>query len=78
MSTTTYVFYGEMRKIFHDTPSYLELCNPWHIFTFLQVALGTCNQLLAADYAADKLPAGKHSVKGAGAIAPDPGDVHKT
>ena len=44
----------------------------------LQVALGKWNTLLAADYAADKLPSGMHSVKGAGAIGPDPADVHKT
>ncbi|XP_022104344.1 poly [ADP-ribose] polymerase 2-like [Acanthaster planci] len=36
-----------------------------------KVALGNCNDLLAADYAADKLPRGKHSVKGLGKIAPD-------
>ncbi|XP_033626574.1 poly [ADP-ribose] polymerase 2-like isoform X2 [Asterias rubens] len=37
-----------------------------------QVGLGTANTLLAADYKADKLPAGKHSVKGLGKIAPNP------
>ncbi|KAK3085759.1 hypothetical protein FSP39_008277 [Pinctada imbricata] len=37
-----------------------------------EVALGTTNDLLAADYKADKLPSGKHSVRGLGAIAPDP------
>ncbi|XP_053402809.1 poly [ADP-ribose] polymerase 2-like [Mercenaria mercenaria] len=42
------------------------------------VALGNTNDLLAADYKADKLPAGKHSVKGAGKIAPDPTHVTKT
>ena len=36
------------------------------------------NELLSADYAADKLPKGLHSVKGAGAIAPDAADVHTT
>ena len=44
----------------------------------LQVALGKMNELLSADYAADKLPKGLHSVKGAGAIAPDAADVHTT
>lgn len=38
----------------------------------MQVALGQTNDLLAADYTADKLPAGKHSTKGLGRIAPDP------
>lgn len=38
----------------------------------LQVALGNTRDLLAADYQADKLPAGKHSVKGLGQVAPDP------
>ncbi|KAL4235039.1 Poly [ADP-ribose] polymerase 2 [Mactra antiquata] len=42
------------------------------------VALGSTNDLLAADYKADKLPKGKHSVKGAGKIAPDPKHVTKT
>ncbi|XP_013383851.1 poly [ADP-ribose] polymerase 2-like [Lingula anatina] len=37
-----------------------------------EVALGTPNQLLAADYGADKLPAGKNSVQGLGRVAPDP------
>ena len=36
-----------------------------------QVALGNTNDLLAADYEADKLPAGKDSVKGLGKMAPD-------
>ena len=38
----------------------------------LQVALGQTNDLLAADYSADRLPIGKHSTKGLGRIAPDP------
>ena len=42
------------------------------------MSLGTSNDLLAADYNAHKLPAGKHSVKGAGKIAPDPSHVTKT
>ncbi|XP_022343274.1 poly [ADP-ribose] polymerase 2-like isoform X2 [Crassostrea virginica] len=37
-----------------------------------EVSLGNTNDLLAADYKADKLPHGKHSVKGLGAVAPDP------
>lgn len=37
-----------------------------------EVSLGTTNDLLAADYKADKLPSGKHSVRGMGAVAPDP------
>lgn len=35
-----------------------------------EVALGTTNQLLGADYNADKLPKGHHSVQGMGKIAP--------
>ena len=38
----------------------------------LQVSLGNVNKLLNADYNADRLPTGKHSVQGVGAIAPDP------
>lgn len=38
----------------------------------LQVALGQTNDLLAADYSADRLPTGKNSTKGLGRIAPDP------
>ncbi|XP_069044736.1 poly [ADP-ribose] polymerase 2 isoform X2 [Lepisosteus oculatus] len=37
-----------------------------------EVALGDCNELLHADYNADKLPPGKHSTKGLGQTAPDP------
>lgn len=37
-----------------------------------EVSLGDQNELLAADYKADKLPAGKNSVKGLGRLAPDP------
>ena len=40
--------------------------------SLLQVALGKTNDLLAADYTADKLLKGKHSTKGLGRIAPDP------
>jgi len=39
---------------------------------FFQVSLGITNDLLSADYTADKLPAGKHSVRGMGSIGPDP------
>ncbi|XP_043914187.1 poly [ADP-ribose] polymerase 2 isoform X2 [Protopterus annectens] len=37
-----------------------------------EVALGESNELLAADYDADKLPKMKHSTKGLGKVAPDP------
>lgn len=37
-----------------------------------EVALGDSNELLAANYEADKLPAGKHSTKGLGQTGPDP------
>lgn len=40
-----------------------------------EVSLGKCNELLASDYNADKLPSGCHSVKGMGKVAPDPNDV---
>ena len=43
---------------------------------FLQVALGSCHELLTADYDADQLPDGKHSVKGLGRMAPDPSLQH--
>ncbi|KAK2860775.1 hypothetical protein Q7C36_004941 [Tachysurus vachellii] len=36
-----------------------------------EVALGNCNELLDANYDADKLPSGKHSNKGLGQTAPD-------
>ena len=39
---------------------------------YIQVALGKTNELLAADYTADKLLKGKQSTKGLGRIAPDP------
>ena len=41
-----------------------------------QVSLGKERELLAADYNADKLPPGVHSVKGMGKIAPDPQQTH--
>uniref|UniRef100_A0A0R3RG07 Poly [ADP-ribose] polymerase n=1 Tax=Elaeophora elaphi TaxID=1147741 RepID=A0A0R3RG07_9BILA len=37
-----------------------------------QVALGDMNELLQADFHADRLPAGKNSTKGLGSIGPDP------
>ncbi|XP_036374761.1 poly [ADP-ribose] polymerase 2 isoform X2 [Megalops cyprinoides] len=37
-----------------------------------EVALGDSNELLVADYSADRLPEGKHSTKGLGQTAPDP------
>ncbi|KAL5996166.1 Poly [ADP-ribose] polymerase 2 [Asimina triloba] len=39
-----------------------------------QVALGDMEELLSANYNADKLPKGKLSTKGVGATAPDPSD----
>ncbi|KAI8496848.1 Poly [ADP-ribose] polymerase 2 [Branchiostoma belcheri] len=41
-----------------------------------EVALGNTNDLLAADYQADKLPTGKHSVWGKGKMAPHPDSYH--
>ena len=46
------------------------------LLVLVQVALGTPNELLAADYAADKLPKGMHSVMGKGRVAPDPASNH--
>ncbi|VDN29861.1 unnamed protein product [Gongylonema pulchrum] len=42
------------------------------LLVLAQVALGEMNELLHADYNADKLPAGKHSTKGLGSVGPDP------
>ena len=42
----------------------------------LQVSLGQTNDLLAADYSADKLPKGKHSTRGLGRVEPDPVQNH--
>lgn len=42
----------------------------------LQVALGTTNDLVAADYRADKLPEGKHSTRGLGKTHPNPDQSH--
>ncbi|KAK2191455.1 hypothetical protein NP493_53g17011 [Ridgeia piscesae] len=41
-----------------------------------EVSLGKERELLAADYNADKLPPGVHSVKGMGKVAPDPQQTH--
>lgn len=48
------------------------------IFCLLQVSLGNMNELLNADYSADKLPSGKHSVWGKGRVAPDPKKIFVT
>ncbi|XP_046842103.1 poly [ADP-ribose] polymerase 2-like [Xenia sp. Carnegie-2017] len=42
------------------------------ILLLSEVSLGKTNDLLSADYDAEKLPEGFHSVKGCGNIAPDP------
>jgi len=42
-----------------------------------EAALGKTNDLLAADYSADKLPIGKHSTRGLGRIAPNPAQNEK-
>ncbi|XP_046707984.1 poly [ADP-ribose] polymerase 2 isoform X3 [Silurus meridionalis] len=42
------------------------------LLSLSEVALGDCNELLDANYDADKLPSGKHSTKGLGQTAPDP------
>ena len=47
-----------------------------HGFVILQVSLGKCNELLAADFNADKLPADCQSVKGLGRVAPDGKDTY--
>ncbi|XP_064610913.1 poly [ADP-ribose] polymerase 2-like [Liolophura sinensis] len=46
------------------------------IVLLCEVSLGKCNELMAADYNAHKLPSGTHSVKGMGSIAPDPKGYH--
>merc|ERR1712029_871720 len=51
--------------------------NPWGLLLLCEVALGKENQLMAADYKADKLPKGKNSVKGCGEIGPDPANAVK-
>ncbi|XP_015083642.1 poly [ADP-ribose] polymerase 2-like [Solanum pennellii] len=42
------------------------------VLLLCEVALGDMNELLSANYDADKLPSGKLSTKGVGATAPDP------
>ncbi|XP_063074541.1 poly [ADP-ribose] polymerase 2 [Engraulis encrasicolus] len=42
------------------------------ILLLSEVALGDCNELLAADYNANRLPPGKHSTKGLGQTSPNP------
>ncbi|KAL2097172.1 hypothetical protein ACEWY4_006379 [Coilia grayii] len=42
------------------------------ILLLSEVALGDSNELLAADYNANRLPPGKHSTKGLGQTSPDP------
>ncbi|RUS87948.1 hypothetical protein EGW08_004303 [Elysia chlorotica] len=42
------------------------------------VSLGNINTKMAADYSADKLPNGKHSVQGLGRVGPDPATFIKT
>lgn len=45
--------------------------NPVGLLLMCEVSLGQPNQLLQADYKANKLPKGKHSVKGLGRVAAD-------
>jgi len=51
--------------------------NPWGLLLLCEVALGKENELMAADYKADKLPKGKNSVKGCGEMGPDPKNAVK-
>jgi len=44
--------------------------NPVGLLLMCQVALGSSNQLVAADYDANNLPVGKHSVHGMGRVEP--------
>ena len=44
---------------------------PSGLLLMCEVALGEQNELLQANYRADKLPKGKQSVKGVGRVAPD-------
>lgn len=46
--------------------------NSTGLLTLCEVALGTTNDLLAANYKADQLPSGCNSVKGVGSMAPNP------
>ena len=43
---------------------YATPANPYGLLLLCEVALGKVNELLHADYEADQLPKGKHSVKG--------------
>jgi len=44
--------------------------NPVGLLLMCEVSLGSSNQLMAADYEADKMPRGKHSVQGMGRVEP--------
>ena len=61
----------EMSSLLYYTND-LGSVNPHFVF---QVSLGKTNDLLAANYQAHKLPAGCHSVRGMGAVAPNPSGV---
>lgn len=61
-----------MKLEFDGRQIFLILCWVLTFFCFAKVALGATRDLLAADYSADKLPKGKHSVFAKGSIAPDP------
>lgn len=63
-SSHNMLVWGFMQSCF----SVLTLC----VRVCSQVALGDSNELLDADYQANKLPAGKHSTKGMGQTGPDP------
>ena len=41
-----------------------------HCFLMCEVSLGSFNQLMAADYDADNMPRGKHSVQGMRRVEP--------
>lgn len=45
-------------------------------FIIAQVSLGKSNELLGADYTADKMPSDCQSVKGMGRVGPDPNDTY--
>ena len=70
---------GRKAIIIDTTPLLLKKITDYKsLLLMLQVSLGTCNELLAADYNADKLPKGKDSVWGKGKIGPDPSKEHVT
>uniref|UniRef100_T1IJ17 Poly [ADP-ribose] polymerase n=1 Tax=Strigamia maritima TaxID=126957 RepID=T1IJ17_STRMM len=48
---------------------------PSGLLLLCEVSLGDCNELKVADSNADRLPMGKHSVKGRGMIIPDPREI---